>query len=85
MTLEQLREKIKPYVVVKPGEEKRYEEFWKINRETVASKDEVKGYDTLCQKVKEGGNGNRIFYLALPPSVFKSSSTQIKRACMADR
>lgn len=84
-----LRNNVKPFVKIGPGEERLYDEFWRKNHYVRNYKTEDQGYDTLCdtlnQEESKAGSGNRIFYLSLPPTVFESSASQLKRACIADK
>ncbi|KAJ8679283.1 hypothetical protein QAD02_015070 [Eretmocerus hayati] len=85
-----LRENVDPYVKISDDELKRYDEFWSLNKYTAGTDNEDADYDKINEMIgkDQGGpdaRGNRIFYLALPPSVFQNATTQIKRACMAKK
>lgn len=65
-----------------------YAEFWNLNRYVAGSYDNSKDFeklnDELCkQEVK--GRGNRIFYLALPPSVFEPVTKNISTSLAAKK
>lgn len=83
MSKEELRERVKPFAVVKSHEEKLYDKFWTIVRDVVASQNQTFGYNKLCRILRNSSDGNRIFYLAVPPSA--SFASQIKRACRANK
>jgi len=73
---------------VKPDEAKRYEEFWKINFYVAGSYDTRRDFEILNQEMEKhekGPTANRLFYLALPPSVFKPVNVHIKTACMCSK
>lgn len=73
---------------VKPEEEDRYNEFWKINYYFAGSYDLRTEFEKLNQELnrhEKGPIANRIFYLALPPSVFESVTVHIRNACMATK
>lgn len=70
---------------VQPGEEERYEEFWKINHYVAGSYDLRRDFELLNQEMSKfeiGTQANRLFYLALPPSVFQSVTVHIKETCL---
>ncbi|OXU20165.1 hypothetical protein TSAR_004697 [Trichomalopsis sarcophagae] len=86
ITVDDLRKASEPFIKLKPEDKKLFDEFWSRNHYINGTNDEIADYDKLNQelsKFENNGEGNRIFYLALPPSVFPSAASQIKRACMA--
>ncbi|XP_058806018.1 glucose-6-phosphate 1-dehydrogenase isoform X2 [Phymastichus coffea] len=90
LSLKELREKCEPYMKVKPGEEERYEEFWQLNHYMAGSYDCAVDFTELNRLIEqhENGNGqfaNRLFYLALPPSVFETVTVHIRHTCMAQK
>lgn len=73
---------------VKPNEEEKYEEFWKLNYYIVGSYDQKKDFELLNRELKKFEQGNiahRLFYLALPPSVFESVTVRIRLTCMGEK
>lgn len=74
---------------VKSDEEKKYEEFWKLNYYMAGQYDSQKGFEVLnyeLKKYEEGYNiTNRLFYLALPPNVFENVTVHIRNVCMSDK
>lgn len=73
---------------VKESEIDRFNEFWKINRYISGNYDSRTDFEKLNQDLANNEKtpvANRIFYLALPPSVFKSVTEHIKNACMAPK
>lgn len=73
---------------VKPEEKEAVENFWKANIYVAGSYDTRRDFELLNQeigKLEKNAAANRIFYLALPPSVFESVTTNIRNACMAQR
>lgn len=86
LTIEALRERCHQYMKVKDDEQDRYEQFWKLNHYLAGSytersdfvklNDEMSSFDGLS-------NVNRLFYLALPPSVFETVTVHIRETCMA--
>ncbi|XP_069174778.1 glucose-6-phosphate 1-dehydrogenase [Procambarus clarkii] len=85
LTVAQLKEKCKAYMKVKPEEEERYEQFWKVNHYVQGSYDVRRDFELLDQEMGKVGTqkANRIFYLALPPSVFDVVTSNLKGCCMA--
>ncbi|PNF33729.1 Glucose-6-phosphate 1-dehydrogenase [Cryptotermes secundus] len=85
MTVEELRKKCHQYMNVKPEEEDRYEQFWKLNNYIAGSYNDHGDFKMLNQALIRHENGiaaNRLFYLALPPSVFKDVTVLINNHCM---
>lgn len=73
---------------VHDGEEGRYEEFWKLNHYVPGGYDSRRDFELLNQemtKFEDVPNANRLFYLALPPSVFESVTHLIKETCMGQK
>jgi len=75
-------------IQVQPDESEAYENFWALNDYVHGNYDVRRDFELLnqelCKKEKNAA-ANRIFYLALPPSVFEPVSTNIKMTCMATR
>lgn len=89
LTVDQLREKCHPYMKVKPDEQEKYEEFWKLNHYVAGTYDSQKGFEVLNNELKKYEQNyqitHRLFYLALPPSVFESVTIHIRNVCMSDK
>lgn len=71
---------------VKDDEQDRYEEFWKLNQYAAGSYTERIDFERLNQdlsKFDTHSNANRLYYLALPPSVFETVTIHIRETCMA--
>jgi len=87
LTVAQLREKCVKTVVAKQGEEELLDSFWAANSYVAGSYDTLRDFELLSQEMSSvevsGGDNNRLFYLALPPSVFKPVTSMLKAACMA--
>lgn len=85
MTIPQLREKCDPYMKVRSHEKDLYEKFWKINHYVAGSYNTRRDFEFLNQEVskfEKCPTMNRLFYLALPPSVFEDVTVHIKESCM---
>ncbi|XP_034949094.1 glucose-6-phosphate 1-dehydrogenase isoform X1 [Chelonus insularis] len=88
LTLEDLRNRCHPYMKLKPGEEQKYEEFWKLNHYQSGPYDSEKSFMDLnneLMKYENGADANRLFYLALPPSVFEEVTVHIRNTCMGKK
>ncbi|CAH0561805.1 unnamed protein product [Brassicogethes aeneus] len=85
-SIEEIRQKCDQYMKVKPNEEERYNEFWSLNHYMAGGYDSRTDFEKLNQELSRfetGSVANRIFYLALPPSVFEEVTVHIRNACMA--
>ena len=73
---------------VKDGEEATAEAFWAANSYVAGGYDQRRDFEMLTQEMaryEDAGRqqANRLFYLALPPSVFEHVTTQLKETCMS--
>ncbi|GBP23110.1 Glucose-6-phosphate 1-dehydrogenase [Eumeta japonica] len=85
-TVSDIREKCKKYMNVRPGEEEKFEQFWQVNSYESGAYDKRVDYELLNQhisKFEKGPIANRIFYLAVPPSVFEKVTENIRNACVS--
>ena len=80
MTVSQLREKCVGTVKAKEGEEMLLEQFWAANHYVAGSYDNQGDFERLNREMDtlEKDIANRLFYLALPPSVFKPVTSMLK-------
>lgn len=88
LTVPKLRAKVEQYMKVKPGEETKYEEFWQLNHYVAGGYDSEHDLAALNQEISKfetEPHANRIFYLALPPSVFESITENIKATCWGNK
>ncbi|XP_043276062.1 glucose-6-phosphate 1-dehydrogenase isoform X2 [Venturia canescens] len=85
MSISELRQKCDPWMKLKPGEETKYEEFWKLNHYTSGNYDSKEDFVKLNKELEQqekGVSANRLFYLALPPTVFEPVTVHIRSSCM---
>lgn len=72
---------------VKDDEKEKYEQFWRLNHYSAGSYTERRDFELLNQTLSKfdtpDGAANRLFYLALPPSVFETVTVHIRNTCMA--
>lgn len=62
------------------------DEFFQHNSYVAGSYDKAEDFQRLNEEIKKfenAGRANRLFYLALPPSVYKEVATNIRASCMA--
>ncbi|XP_068242771.1 glucose-6-phosphate 1-dehydrogenase-like [Palaemon carinicauda] len=85
MTVSQVREKCSPYMKVSAEDEASYEDFWRRNFYVRGSYDNKSDFESLDERIGKVGTPrtNRLFYLALPPSVFEGVTSNLKGCCMA--
>ncbi|XP_072181726.1 glucose-6-phosphate 1-dehydrogenase-like isoform X1 [Diadema setosum] len=86
MSIDELRKRATPYMKLKDGQEEKVNEFFKANRYVKGSYTDDAAFENLngvLETIEKGQKANRLFYLALPPSVFKDVTTHIKGTCMA--
>lgn len=90
LTVQEVRERCEPHVKVEPKEQAQFEQFWDKHNSYVSGE-----YDNavslqqlgrqLEQQEQHAAQANRIFYLALPPSVYEMITLGIKQYCMSER
>ncbi|XP_071525479.1 glucose-6-phosphate 1-dehydrogenase-like [Panulirus ornatus] len=87
LSVQQVRDKCDSYMKVKDAEKERYEQFWKTNYYVKGSYDTRRDFELLDQEMTKVGTprANRIFYLALPPSVFDVVTSNLKGCCMGSQ
>ena len=88
LTVPELRAKCDQYMHVKPDEQAKYEEFWRLNYYVAGGYDSRRDFELLNQEIMKFENvphASRLFYLALPPSVFDTVTELIKATCMGQK
>lgn len=89
LKVEDIRKKCEPYIKLKPGEEETFEKFWAANHYVRGAYDKRTDFEHLNHALTRAEDSkrenNRIFYLALPSSVFMESTRHIRETCMAER
>uniref|UniRef100_A0A1B0AIZ0 Glucose-6-phosphate 1-dehydrogenase n=1 Tax=Glossina pallidipes TaxID=7398 RepID=A0A1B0AIZ0_GLOPL len=76
------------YMRIEPRDQERFEEFWKLHEYVSGHYDGQKDFELLQQTLltlENKATANRIFYLALPPSVYKTVTRHIKEICLSIR
>lgn len=67
------------------NETDRLAEFWSYNYYMAGSYDGTADYQLLNEKLDQhevSGTTNRLFYLAIPPSLFEETTLHIHKTCM---
>ncbi|XP_002735158.1 glucose-6-phosphate 1-dehydrogenase-like, partial [Saccoglossus kowalevskii] len=86
LTVEAIKEKTMPYLKVKDNEKSKLDTFFSLNYYVQGSyngKSDFENLNTLLNKIEKNQKSNRLFYLALPPSVFMDVTSNIKASCMS--
>lgn len=87
-TIEEIKRKCHKYMKVKEHEGKAYAEFWELNHYIAGNYDSRADFEKLNQELnvyENGVIGNRLFYLALPPSVYEIVTVNIRHSCMSSK
>ncbi|XP_005097862.1 glucose-6-phosphate 1-dehydrogenase isoform X2 [Aplysia californica] len=83
LSMPALQKNCLPYMKVKEGEEDKVKAFFKLNDYVAGSYDKTEDFMRLNKAIEEKGSCNRLFYLALPPSVFETVTLNLKAVCMS--
>lgn len=87
LTVAELRTRCEKFMKVKDDETEKYEQFWKLNHYIAGNYTDRRDFEMLNQSLSKfdtsDGAANRLFYLALPPSVFQTVTVHIHETCMA--
>jgi glucose-6-phosphate 1-dehydrogenase len=85
LTVDQLKERVRPFLKIKDDEAKKFDEFFSVNHYVSGTYDKEESFAVLDTELKsrEKLGGNRVFYLALPPSVFEPVTSLIKSKTMS--
>nr|XP_032633845.1 glucose-6-phosphate 1-dehydrogenase [Chelonoidis abingdonii] len=85
LTVADIRKHSQPYFKVEPDEQKKLEEFFARNSYVSGTYDHSTSFRQLnahLDALHNGDKANRLFYLALPPSVYEHVTRNIKECCM---
>ena len=81
VAIKDLKAKIEPFVEVKNEKEReKYEQFWKRISYVDGDFTKEPGYQKLkpiIDEIEKGKTANRLYYLALPPAVYETTSKGI--------
>ncbi|XP_077696681.1 glucose-6-phosphate 1-dehydrogenase isoform X2 [Eretmochelys imbricata] len=85
ITVADIRKQSQPYFKVEPDEQEKLEEFFARNSYMSGTYDDSTSFrrlNTHLDALHNGDKANRLFYLALPPSVYEHVTRNIKECCM---
>ncbi|XP_039366744.1 glucose-6-phosphate 1-dehydrogenase [Mauremys reevesii] len=85
LTVADIRKQSQPHFKVEPDEQKKLEEFFARNSYVSGTYDHSTSFRQLnahLDALHNGDKANRLFYLALPPSVYEHVTRHIKECCM---
>ncbi|XP_042911187.1 glucose-6-phosphate 1-dehydrogenase X [Parasteatoda tepidariorum] len=85
ITVEEIRKKCEPYLTIKSDQEGKLDAFFKLNAYVQGSYDKAEDYVKLNKELDKHSPANRLFYLALPPTVFATVTENVKLNCMAPK
>ncbi|XP_001505636.2 glucose-6-phosphate 1-dehydrogenase isoform X2 [Ornithorhynchus anatinus] len=86
LTVADIRKQSEPYFKVTPDEKEKLEEFFARNSYVAGQYDSRASFEQLnthINSLHHGQKANRLFYLALPPSVYEPVTKNIKETCMS--
>ncbi|OWF54590.1 glucose-6-phosphate 1-dehydrogenase X-like isoform X1 [Mizuhopecten yessoensis] len=83
INMEEVQKRCHPYLKVQDSEKDKLAAFFKANQYIAGDYEKVASFAVLNKCLDQKKNANRIFYLALPPSVYESVTRNIKATCMA--
>ncbi|CAG2111417.1 unnamed protein product, partial [Medioppia subpectinata] len=87
-TVDDIRRSVDPYVALKDNEERtKYDQFWQINQYIAGNTDNTSDYmavDSHLKKIESYYDvSHRLFYLALPPSVYAVTASALQSTLMS--
>lgn len=89
MTLDELREKNSDFMSVEDGEEKKLDEFWKLNHYYVGNYSSRVDYELFNKELNNyewtHNSSNRIYYIALPNAMIETVTQNLKAICGSTR
>uniref|UniRef100_A0A8D0H3P5 Glucose-6-phosphate 1-dehydrogenase n=1 Tax=Sphenodon punctatus TaxID=8508 RepID=A0A8D0H3P5_SPHPU len=86
LTVAEIRKQSTPYLKATPEEQKKLDEFFSRNSYVSGKYDELGSFERLnahLNRLHNGEKANRLFYLALPPSVYEPVTRNVRQTCMS--
>ncbi|KAG2455779.1 glucose-6-phosphate 1-dehydrogenase [Polypterus senegalus] len=86
LTVGDIRKQCLPYLKVNGEEEQKLDQFFSRNYYLSGKYNDRSAFEALHElinKLPNAARANRLFYLALPPSVYEDVTHNIKEACMS--
>ncbi|XP_050196691.1 glucose-6-phosphate 1-dehydrogenase-like, partial [Myiozetetes cayanensis] len=87
LTVELIREQTLPYLKVTPEDEPRLASFLSLQsfvRGQYNDEGSFRALDSHLRALPGGSGAHRLFYLALPPSVYTPVTRHLRHTCMGD-
>ncbi|XP_072847590.2 glucose-6-phosphate 1-dehydrogenase isoform X1 [Pogona vitticeps] len=87
LTVADIRKQSQPYLKVAPEEEQKLNDFFARNSYVSGKYDDRASFERLnahLNALHNGEKANRLFYLALPPSVYEHVTANIRHTCMSN-
>ncbi|KAI0241216.1 Glucose-6-phosphate 1-dehydrogenase [Lamellibrachia satsuma] len=86
ITMNDIRKKTEPFMKIKEEEKLKASEFFRLNSYKSGQYNVPADFEALNQHIKQletSGQANRLFYLALPPSVYHDVTLNLHKHCMS--
>ncbi|KAM9668939.1 glucose-6-phosphate 1-dehydrogenase isoform 1-T1 [Dama dama] len=86
LTVADIRKQSEPFFKATPEEKSKLEEFFARNSYVAGQYDDTASYERLNSHINalhQGTQTNRLFYLALPPTVYEAVTKNIHETCMS--
>ncbi|XP_065772248.1 glucose-6-phosphate 1-dehydrogenase isoform X1 [Muntiacus reevesi] len=86
LTVADIRKQSEPFFKATPEEKSKLEEFFARNSYVAGQYDDAASYERLNSHINalhQGTQTNRLFYLALPPTVYEAVTKNIHETCMS--
>ncbi|KAM6151650.1 glucose-6-phosphate 1-dehydrogenase [Rhynchocyon petersi] len=86
LTVADIRKQSTPFFKATPEEKSKLEEFFARNSYVAGQYDDRASYERLNSHISalhQGTQNNRLFYLALPPTVYEAVTKNISETCMS--
>ncbi|GFW68105.1 glucose-6-phosphate 1-dehydrogenase [Trichonephila clavipes] len=88
LKVEDIKTRTLPYMQVKNDQSKLIDDFFKVNIYVSGTYEKADDFDKLNEhldKLEKASPSNRLFYLALPPTVFSVVTENLKLKCMSTK
>ncbi|XP_011373873.1 glucose-6-phosphate 1-dehydrogenase isoform X3 [Pteropus vampyrus] len=86
LTVANIRQQSEPFFKATPEEKPKLEQFFARNSYVAGQYDDAASYQRLnshMNTLNQGSKANRLFYLALPPTVYEAVTKNIRENCMS--
>ncbi|GFT74910.1 glucose-6-phosphate 1-dehydrogenase [Nephila pilipes] len=85
LKIDDIKSQALPYIKVKEDQKELLDDFFKVNSYICGTYDKSDDFQKLnehLEKLENGPSSNRLFYLAVPPTVFSIVTENLKQKCM---